>query len=154
MNKNLVLVAGAIVFREQHDKPEWFLNKHQEGDVWEIPKVTVRKGESSVRAALRMMGEKAFMATRVLEEAGRAGGAANINGKAVSQRHIYYLMLSKSSPKESVGFPGAEWFDYSQAVKKLNSKREKTMLKVANEMYKKWKKERKAKKANPEQKLS
>lgn len=149
MNKNLVLVAGAVVFREQHDKPEWFLIKHQDEDAWEIPKVAVRKGESSVRAALRMMGEKAFMTTRVLEEVGRAGGVANINGKAVPQRHLYYLMLSKSPSKETIGFPGSRWFDYVQANKKLSSKREKTMLKEAKEIYKKWKKERRARKKNP-----
>lgn len=151
MNKNLVLIAGAIVFRELNEKPEWFLIKHQEENIWEIPKVTVRKGESSVRAALRMMGEKAFMTTRVLEEAGRAGGVANINGKSVSQRHLYYLMLSKSAAKDTVGFPGSLWLDYSQAIKKIASKREKMMLKEAREIYKKWKKERKTRKKNSQE---
>jgi len=58
-------------------------------------------------------------------------------------------MLSKSFAKDIIGFPDANWFDYSQTVKKLSSKREKTMLKEARGVYKKWKKERKAKKKNP-----
>jgi ADP-ribose pyrophosphatase YjhB (NUDIX family) len=66
MNKNLVLVSGAIVFKEKRKKTTWFLSRQKDTDGWEIPKVLVRKGESSVRAALRMMGEKGGMTSKVL----------------------------------------------------------------------------------------
>ena len=144
MDKNLVLISGAIVYRYQNDKVEWFLVRHQDTNEWEIPKVTVRKGESSVRAALRIMGEKGAMTTRVLEEAGRAGGTTTLNGKTVPQRYIYYLMVLKLSSKEPIGFQSYEWFEYPKAIKKLSSKRETSMLRDAKDTYKKWKKERKA----------
>jgi len=103
-NKNLVLISGACTFREVKGQNRWFLIKLPDLEEWEIPKVLVRKGESSVRAALRMMGEKGGMTTRVLEEAGRAGGVTTINGRTFPQRHIYYLMVAKSMAGEAIGF--------------------------------------------------
>ena len=32
-------------------------------------------------------------------------GGLTINGKTLPQRHIYYLMLTKTTPVESIGFP-------------------------------------------------
>jgi ADP-ribose pyrophosphatase YjhB (NUDIX family) len=84
------------IFRENRGTLKWFLVKHNGEEEWEIPKVLVRKGESSVRAVLRMMGEKGNMTTRVLEEAGRFGGITTVNGKKLPQRHIYYLMLERA----------------------------------------------------------
>ncbi len=148
IDKNTVLISGACLFREVRGKRQWFLVKQTKAGEWEIPKVLTRKGESSVRAALRMMGEKAGISARVLEEAGRAGGATTINGKTLPQRHIYYLMLTKTTPVESIGFPESAWLDYSNAVKKLSSKREKQMLKSAREVLEKWKKANQKKRQN------
>jgi len=142
MNKNLVLVAGAIVFKEKGSKLSWFLIKPKDAEGWEIPKVLVRKGESSVRAVLRIMGERGGMNTKVLEEAGRAGGVTTVNGKTLSQRYLYYLMLMRSGLSEAIGFENYQWLDYSQALKKLNSKREKIMLRQAKEVLRDWKKQR------------
>jgi len=141
IDKNTVLISGACLFREVRGKRQWFLVKQTKAGEWEIPKVLTRKGESSVRAALRI-------SARVLEEAGRAGGATTINGKTLPQRHIYYLMLTKTTPVESIGFPESAWLDYSNAVKKLSSKREKQMLKSAREVLEKWKKANQKKRQN------
>jgi len=94
-----------------------------------------------------MMGEKGGITARVLEEVGRAGGVATTNGKTLPQRHIYYLMLTKLASSDSIGFPEFAWLEYSQAVKRLTSKREKTMLKSATIVLKKWKKQRQKKKS-------
>jgi hypothetical protein len=146
-NKNLVLISGACIFRDFKGQNKWFLIKQQEEDGWEIPKVLVRKGESSVRAVLRLMGEKGGMTTRVLEEAGRAGGVTTINGRTFPQRHIFYLMVAKSMANEVLGFEEYQWLDYSHAVKKLTSKREKSMLKAAKETLELWRKKREKKKS-------
>lgn len=131
INKNLVLVAGACAFKEKGGNLRWFLVKQNGEDDWEIPKVLVRKGESSVRAVLRMMGEKANMTTRVLEEVGRFGGITTVNGKRLPQRHIYYLMLEKSQSGEAIGFSDSTWLEYSKTLKTLLSKRERSVLKAA-----------------------
>ena len=123
INKNLVLVAGACIFKEKKGVLKWFLVKQNDEDKWEIPKVLVRKGESSVRAVLRVMGEKGNMTTRVLEEAERFGGITTVNGKKLPQRHIYYLMLSRTSQGEAIGFSESAWFENSKATKILASKK-------------------------------
>lgn len=152
--EQLVLAAGAIVFKEGRGKSYWLITKQAENDEWEIPKVVVRKGESSVRAAMRMMGEKGGMTTQVLEEAGRAGGVTTINGKTLPQRYLYYLMLLKEPSGEAIGFAAHKWLEYAKAVRKLSSKREQTMLRQARKEYRIWKKnielEKKLNKLNQE----
>ncbi len=161
MNKELVLISGAIVYRAIKGKKRWFLAKQsgEDGD-WEIPKIIVRKAESSARGAMRLMLEQMGMDTQVLEEAGRAGGSATINGKVVPQRHLYYIMLFKEreegeegeekQKKEEIeevviGFDDHGWFEYAQAVRKLRSKRERLMLKQGRKELRKWEKAEKNK---------
>ncbi len=138
-NRNLVLVSGACLFKERGGVRRWFVVKTKDDKGWELPKVLVRKGESSVRAVLRMLGERGGMSTRVLEEAGRAGGTTTLNGKTLPQRFIYYLMILRAS-SEVIGFPEYAWFDYSKALRSLSSKREKGVLRAANKEFKRWKK--------------
>lgn len=141
-DKNRVLVSVATLVRVKDGVMDWFLTKNPGDPKWELPKVVVRKGESSVRAALRIMGEKGAMTTRVLEEAGRSGGATVVGGKSVPQRSLYYLMLYKSSAGEPIGFGETEWVSLATGIKHLASKREQRMLKQAKETYAQWKKAR------------
>ena len=141
MDKNLVLVSGAVVFKEGRGKRRWFIVKQSDSEDWEIPKVFVRKGESSVRASIRMMGEQGGMTAQVLEEAGRSGGVTTINAKVLPQRHLYYLMILLSGAKEAIGFDKYMWLPYADAVRKLSSKRERMILKQARKVLGKWKKE-------------
>lgn len=142
-NNLQVLVGGAVVIRETKGKKEFMLVKQKEDSEWEIPKVAVRKGESSVRAVIRMTAEQAGMSTRILEEAGRAASNSVINGKAVSQKLYYYLMLQKSGAADAIGFFDFQWLEFAQAAKKLSLKREKEMLKNARDIYKDLEKSRK-----------
>lgn len=144
MSKELVLISGAIVYKQTKGKKRWLLVQESEGDEWEVPKILVRKAESSARAAMRLMLEQASMDTQVLEEAGRAGGSATINGKNVPQRYLYYLLLFKDAG-EALGFYKIEWFEYAQAVRKLKSKRERAMIKAAREELRGWKKKKEKK---------
>lgn len=168
MNTDLVLISGAIVYRATKGKKRWFLAKQsgEDGD-WEIPKIVVRKAESSARGAMRLMLEQMDMDTQVLEEAGRAGGSATINGKVVPQRHLYYIMLFKEREEEEegegekgkkeereereereeivIGFDDYGWFEYAQAVRMLRSKRERLMIKQGRKELRKWEKAEKNK---------
>lgn len=145
MEKNLILVAGACVFKETRRGDRWLLVKQDtENDVWEIPKIVARKTESSARAAIRMMAELGGMHAKVLEEVGRAGGSATVGNQVVPQRYIYYLLVQKSAG-EVLGFKETKWLEYAKALRLLSSKREKIMLKKAKEELKRWRKERKAK---------
>src|SRR4030065_468676 len=103
-------------------------------------KIVVRKTESSVRAVIRMTGEQGGMRVRVLEEAGRYNSTYVNSGRQISQRLIYYLMLNKSDSGESIGFDEASWLEYSQAIKKITSKKEKEILRQAKKIYREWEK--------------
>ena len=144
MNKlknNTLLISGAVVVKKaQNGRKYWFLVRQSEDEGWEIPKVVVRKGESSVRASIRMTGEQGGITAQALEEAGRSGGSTTLNGKVVPRRSIYYLMLFKASG-EILGFLEHGWFEYASARKKISTKTEKDMLKQANQEYGKWLKE-------------
>ena len=140
MKNDKVLVSGAIVFKEYRRRLTWLIVKKNEENGWEIPKVVVRKGESSVKAAIRMMGEQAGIGAKVLEEAGRAGGSTSINGRVVPQKNIYYLMMQNSAG-EILGFENHKWLEYAKAMRKLSSKREKVIMKQAKKELTTWKKE-------------
>jgi len=141
MDKNSILVSSATLFKEVGSKDKWFVVKVNEDNGWEFPKITVRKAESSVRAILRLLGEKGGLSTKVLEETGRSGGVTTVGNKTLPQRHIYYLIILKGLTEEAMSFPEHAWLDYAKCVRKLSSKREKQMLKKAREELKKWKKE-------------
>jgi ADP-ribose pyrophosphatase YjhB (NUDIX family) len=138
MDKNLVLVSVAIIFREGKRKREWLITKQTESSDWELPRILVRKGESSARAALRMAGEQLGMSTKVLEEAGRAGGVTSVNDKAFPQRQLYYLMVQKAATGEVIGFAKHAWLEYARAVRNLSSKRDRQMIKAARKELKAW----------------
>jgi len=111
----------------------------------EIPKVIVRKGESSVRAAIRLTSEQGGMTTRVLEEAGRFSATTIINGKSVPQKFYYYLLLQKGGSSELIGFAEFKWLEYGEAVKRVPLKREKEMFRSGREVLKLWEKTHKIK---------
>ena len=143
MKNSQILVSGAIVFKEYRRKKLFLVIKHNEEGKWEIPKITVRRGESSVRASLRMLGEQAGMNARVLEEAGRTTGVLTVNGKTIPQKTYYYLIIHKAGG-EVLGFTDFEWLEYGKASNKLELKREQDMLKSANKVLKKWEREKKS----------
>jgi 8-oxo-dGTP pyrophosphatase MutT (NUDIX family) len=145
IDKNTVIIAGAVVVRETKGKDEWLLVKQTDSGGWEFCKALVRKGESSVRTAIRVMGEKAGLTTKVLDEAGRIKSSSQVAGRSVVQLTIYYLMLLRSTPREIIGFSDYFWGDYSKAYKKLESKKEKQILSKARELFNDWKKNKKAK---------
>jgi ADP-ribose pyrophosphatase YjhB (NUDIX family) len=140
-NKNQqIIIGGAVIFRENRGKRQFLLVKQKENVDWEIPKVVVRRGESSVRAVIRLASEQGGMAVRVLEEAGRATGTTIVNAKSIPQKFYYYLMLQKGGSSDLIGFDEFKWLDHGDALKKLGLKKEKDMLSEAKDVLKEWEK--------------
>jgi len=144
-NNQQITIGGAIVFRDNRGKRQFLLVKTKEDGDWEIPKVIVRKGESSVRSVIRLTGEQGGMTARVLEEAGRSTGTTILNGKSIPQKYYYYLMLQKGGSSDLIGFVEFKWLEYAEAVKKVPLKREKDMFNQAREVLKLWEKTHKIK---------
>lgn len=143
--RNNILIGTALIYKESRGRRAYLVVKQGEEDNWEFPKATVRRGESSVRAVIRMAGEAGGISARVLEEAGRVNSIAVVNGKTVPQRLYYYLMFQKAAG-EIIGFGKFEWLDFKKAFKKLSLKREKQALGDAERLIKQWEKEAKNKK--------
>lgn len=143
---NEIFVGGAVLFKDSRGKRSFLVVKQEKDSEWEIPKITVRRGESSVRAVIRMTGELAGMTAVVLEEAGRYSAMATINNRLVTQRFLYYLMVQKAGGAELIGFDKSEWMDYGKAIKKLASKKERDILKQGKQVLKEWEKAHKKKK--------
>ena len=136
-----MLIGCAVVFKEiRGGKFQFLLNKNEDGE-WEILKAAARKGESSVRAAIRYTTDQGSMSARVINEASRATGTATINGKTVIQKYLYYVMLYKTGG-EMIGFEKVSWFNYANAIRKVKLKREQDALREANKLIKVWMKEK------------
>jgi hypothetical protein len=138
MKNNQISISGGVIFKDSRGKRYFLLVKSKEGE-WEFPKVIVRKGESSVRAIIRLTSEQGGMNARVLEEAGRTSGITVVNGKNVPQKYYYYLMMYHSSG-EMIGFEKFQWVEFGKAMRELSLKREKDMLKSGKEVLKEWEK--------------
>jgi hypothetical protein len=146
MKDKTIITSAAIVYLKKR-KVKWFIIKNSQEGEWELPKTNARRGESSVRASIRMMADQAGMTAKVLEEAGRGGGAIKVGNKSASQRIYYYLLIHESDAGEAIGFEDSKWLEYAKAVRTLGSKREQQMLREANKLMKKVEREKKKEEA-------
>ncbi len=149
VNKNQMLIGGAIIFKKTNLGNKYFIVRQNENEGWEIPKIIVRKAESSVRAVIRMTSEQGNMRSRVLEEVGRLAAVVKSNGKVINQRTIYYLILAKTDTGESIGFNEFVWMDYVKALGKLKLKKESAMLKKSRQTIKEWENKKKFRFSSP-----
>jgi len=138
MKTDYVLVSGAVVFKKaKNGRIYWLVVKQNKDSNWGIPKIIARRGESSVKAVLKMMSEQVGMTTKVLEEVGRFGGSTTINRKVIPRRVLYYLMTA-TAESEALEFYDYSWHTYSKALRILGLKKEKQMLSNAKKEYKVW----------------
>ena len=137
MNKNILYVGAALIAKKRSVPGyTWLLVKIKPENDWEFPKSVARKGESSVRATIRMTQEQFFMNATVLEEADRFTGKAAPEEKALEKMTLYYLMLHKSGGEDLSGFAEYKWFDEKAILKKLTSKKEVNAFKMAKKLLK------------------
>lgn len=127
MAEKVLLESAGVICKKKKGRLLWMVVKQEPEVGWELPKGLVRKGESSVRGGIRTMSEKLGMKVKVLEEAGRSGGAAKLKEQIVTKRTLYYLMQYRDG-FEILGVAEAEWMDYDNAIKKIGFKREQSML--------------------------
>ncbi len=146
-----MLIGAALLFRDYRGKRQYLVIKGKDDGAWEVPKVIVRRGESSVRAVIRMTGEQIGITARVLEEVGRGSGLVNLNGKSVPQKHYYYLMMQRAKGGEILGFNDFTWLEFDKACKKLDLKKEKDILKNSKPILKEWEKTKKYKMVEEEE---
>lgn len=121
------LITGATIFRKKRGQVEWLVVKADSKSAGELPKGTVRRGESSAGAILRILREEQGMSVEVLEESGRINSSSKI---------IYYL-IEQSLPSDKQRITHQEkWGQYSKIVRALGSERERKMLSQAKDVLK------------------
>jgi hypothetical protein len=137
VNKSTIFVGVALIAKKRTvGGYSWLLVKTNKESDWEFPKSIAHKGESSVRAVIRMTQEQFFMNATVLEEAGRFTGKASPEEKAYDKMTLYYLFIQKSGGSDISGFAEYKWVEEGQVGKKLESKKEKEVFMVAKKMLK------------------
>lgn len=146
MAEQIHLVAASLLYKSKSGALSWFLVKDGKDSEWEVPKTVAKHGESSVRAAIRQLGEQAGMRVKVLEEVGRHGGAAKVNNRILTQRTIYYLIAHKDG-EQILGFTETDWVEHSSALRKVTSKLDREMLKDARMLLMEIRAKKKKKKA-------
>ena len=134
MKDEEVLMSVSVVFKKKGKEFVWFLVKQGDSQDWELPRTIARRGESSVRASIRLMGEQGGMRARIFEELDRHIGAGKINDRVVTQKTLYYIMENLGSGEEPLAFVESEWLPAEKAVKKLKNAREIKVLKEASKM--------------------
>lgn len=144
-NNQEMLVSAAIIFKEVRGKRKYLIVKTKDSKNWEIPKVIVRRGESSVRAVLRLTGEQCAMSARILEEVGRHSQSVVLNGRAVNQKYYFYLLMQRFGGDEILSFDETSWVDLPSAAKKVTDKKDKEMFNNTKDVLKIWEKEKKHK---------
>lgn len=135
-----ILVSGAVVFRTRGGKTLWLLVKPGKDDTWQLSKGVVRRGESSVRTAIRTVSETLGIRGRVLEEAGRAKINSTRDGHSFSRRIIYYLMQQKGKEVRDLMIQFA-WADFVKTHHKLSTVQEKRILHQARSLLAEWQKQ-------------
>ena len=138
------LVAGIVAYRDKKGGTEWFVIKTAESSGWELPKMDVRRGESSARAAIRLMDDFGESA-RILEEAGRATVSTTSNGESVDQKLIFYLMRRGIGGMVAIKKVDGKWIPYASAKRSLALVREQRILQQANAVLKTWTRKEKLK---------
>ena len=137
VNKNILYVGTALIAKKRTvNGYTWLLVKTKPESEWEFPKSVARKGESSVRATIRMTQEQFFMNAIVLQEADRFTGKASEEEKALEKMTLFYLMLHKSGGDDISGFTDHKWFDEKALAKKLTSKKEINAFQKAKKLLK------------------
>lgn len=127
------IVSSPIVYKGVGKKRKWLLVKEEEGADWSFPTAVTRATESSVRTAIRTMGDKGGMTVKILAEAGRSGGVTKIGERVVPVRHLFYTAFVRSQKGEEIGFLETTWLPYLNAIRTLQSKRDRDMLKAARD---------------------
>ena len=137
------LIAGLTAYRIQGTKTEWLVAKATKDSDWELPKSGVRRGESSVSALIRAMGEDMGLKGRVIEEAGRTSLAKTVDGEQVNEKLLFYIVRTIGAEETKGKFAEKKWTGFAQAHKLLGLVREQKMLQQAAEVLKECRKENK-----------
>lgn len=140
--------AGGIVFREENNGVKWLLIKalkrfsKERKAVWKFPKGHLQKDEFLKEAAIREVEEEGRVKAEVVTKLGSNNYIIwdKIGRKKIVKKVTFFLMkfLEESKLKyfDKEMVVDREWFDYEEALEKLDYDSEKILLKKAKQRLK------------------
>ena len=145
------IAAGGVVFKKEKGKLLWLIVQPKRNDSskpinWRLAKGIIEEGESTEATARREVEEEADIKVKVLDKIGKTTYFYSFKGKRIFKIIIFYLMQYQG--KIGNGIDGVEiekiqWLPYQEAYQKLTFDSEKKILKQAQEILKKRKKQQK-----------
>jgi len=140
--------AGGIVYREENNGVKWLLIKalkrfsKERKAVWKFPKGHLQKDEFLKEAAIREVEEEGRVKAEVVTKLGSNNYIIwdKIGRKKIVKKVTFFLMkfLEESKLKyfDKEMVVDREWFEYEEALEKLDYDSEKILLKKAKQRLK------------------
>jgi ADP-ribose pyrophosphatase YjhB (NUDIX family) len=140
--------AGGIVFREENNGVKWLLIKalkrfsKERKAVWKFPKGHLQRDEFLKEAAIREVEEEGRVKAEVVTKLGSNNYIIwdKIGRKKIVKKVTFFLMkfLEESKLKyfDKEMVVDREWFEYEEALEKLDYDSEKILLKKAKQRLK------------------
>jgi 8-oxo-dGTP pyrophosphatase MutT (NUDIX family) len=129
--------AGGVVFRKKDDQIKILLLKNEKG-LWVLPKGKIDLEESLHQTALREVCEETGLSEiKIITQLGKEHyfyRSYSRDKNLISKTVYYFLMESKkghSIPQAEEGFLKACWFDCREALRQINYKESREILKKA-----------------------
>jgi len=137
MNRTIFEVSsGGVVFRYRGKSLEVLLINTRAGEVWQLPKGLVEKGESLETAALREVKEETGITARVIKKFDKIDywfWWTDETGTRRRHHKIVYFFLMEytggSTEDHDTEVESAEWFEITTAIEKATYKNERELLK-------------------------
>jgi ADP-ribose pyrophosphatase YjhB (NUDIX family) len=140
--------AGGIVYREENNGVKWLLIKalkrfsKERKAVWKFPKGHLQRDEFLKEAAIREVEEEGRVKAEVVTKLGSNNYIIwdKIGRKKIVKKVTFFLMkfLEESKLKyfDKEMVVDREWFEYEEALEKLDYDSEKILLKKAKQRLK------------------
>jgi ADP-ribose pyrophosphatase YjhB (NUDIX family) len=140
--------AGGIVYRQENNGVKWLLIKalkrfsKERKAVWKFPKGHLQKDEFLKEAAIREVEEEGRVKAEVVTKLGSNNYIIwdKIGRKKIVKKVTFFLMkfLEESKLKyfDKEMVVDREWFEYEEALEKLDYDSEKILLKKAKQRLK------------------
>lgn len=138
--------AGGVVYKKTKDKILWSVCKHSGYHKWVLPKGIVEPGEKSGETALREVKEETGIKAKLIAKIPEPETYVyQSEGTKIFKRVVYFLMEYVSGKTEDHSFEMEEvvWLPYKEALKRLQFKGAKEVLKKARKLLEELQKQQK-----------
>lgn len=129
--------AGGVVYKKESGQILWLVCKHSGYHKWVLPKGLIDEGEKAEETAVREVEEECGIKTKIIAKIPEPEKYIyTMNGVKIFKMVFYFLMEYISGDIKNHDFEMEEvgWFEFEEAVKKLNFHGAKKVLEKAHQL--------------------